>query len=464
MKEYESFLQSKIISDKPSGFDCDVSGFNKSAFDWQCMCAQWGLRRGRAGFFEAPGLGKTLQALMIGHEIRRKHSRAGIMFAPLCVANQTVREAAKFGFEDVKYVRHQSECEPMKIHVANYEMMEHFDPNEFYFVEPDESSIMKSKTGHYKTKLCEEWSGIPFRFCFTATPSPNDYAELGNHAEFLGVMSRSEMECTFFYHDGGETSKWKLMPHAEEAFWEWVASWSLMIRTPSDIGFSDEGYILPPLTVKEHFLSHGGIPQEGFLPGIAVPAFSLKDQQRVKRATVTERCEAAARQMLEDDRPHVAWTELNDEGELLEELVPGLVNISGADSMQRKEEKILAFCNGDYTKLATKASICGFGLNLQFCSDCSTVNVTHSAEDMYQYLRRFLRFGQKNRVTAHLFLTESEMPILDNVKRKQLASDVMSEKVVGYMRNTMIKNVTGSVRQRDKFEPKMKMELPKWIK
>ncbi len=457
---YQEFLKSKQIEDSPTGFEVDVSCFDGIPFDWQGLAGQWGLRRGRAAFFEAPGLGKSLQQLLIGHQIVRHESGKYIIFAPLAVAHQTVREAQKFGIPDVKYVRHGSECEKTGIYVTNYQMEQHFKQSDFCGVGCDESSIFKSKEGHYKTKFCEEWTGIPYRHCYTATPSPNDYAELGNHAEFLGVMSRSEMEATFFYHDGGETSKWSLMPHAKEAFWKWVASWALLMRTPSDIGFSDDGYILPALHMHEHILQSEG-PTEGFL--IPMPARKLLDQNRVKRASIEARCEWAARIASADEIPHVIWTELNDEGGILKELIPGSVEISGSDSMEKKEEKILGFLNGDYVKLITKASIAGFGLNLQFCHNCTTVNVTHSAEDMYQYLRRFWRFGQQEEVNAHLVLTEQEYPILQNVKRKQEEADFMAEKVVQYMRDSMIKNIGGQVRERDFYEPKEAMQLPDWI-
>ncbi len=468
--DYDAFLKSKFIADKPTGFEVDTSAINSNAFDWQKPCIQWSLRRGRSALFEAPGLGKTLQELSIAHETMRQMDMPSILFAPLCVANQTVREAEKFGFEDVKYVRHQSEVTGLGIYVSNYEMEHHFQQTYFGMVGCDESSLFKSREGHYKTKFCEDWTGIPNRLCGTATPSPNDYAELGNHAEFLGVMSRAEMEATFFYHDGGETSKWTLMPHAQEAFWKWVASWAILIRTPSDIGFSDDGYILPKLHMHEHILPSEKAT-EGYI--IPMPAKTLQEQRKVKRDSIEERCSWAARIACADELPHVIWTELNDEGDILEELIPGSVQISGKDSAKRSkldpsksltEEKILAFCDGNYTKLITKCSIAGYGINMQFSHNATRANITHSAEDMYQEIRRQYRFGQKEECNYHLVMTEAEQPILTNVKRKQSEAEFMAEKVVGYMRDSMIENITGSKRQRDNYNPQKKMEMPKWIK
>ncbi len=459
--DYKSFLQSKIIEDLATGFECEPSVLNSNAFEWQRPCIQWMLRRGRGALFQAPGLGKSIQQLIIAHEIIRKTNGKYLIFAPLAVAHQTVREAAKFGIPDVKYVRAGSECDKPGIWITNYEMMKHFDPREFIGVGCDESSIMKSKEGHYKTTLCEDWTAIPYRHCYTATPSPNDYAELGNHSEFLGVMSRSEMEATFFFHDGGETSKWTLMPHAQEAFWKWVASWALLMRTPSDIGFSDDGYQLPGLNVREHVLQSQGAT-DGYL--IPMPATDLMSQRRVKRDSLADRCEKVREIVCENDDFHVVWTELNDEGDALEKMIPDAVQIAGKDSMEEKERKILGFLNGDYRRQISKPSITGFGLNYQFCNQSSTVNLTHSAEDMYQYLRRFYRFGQKREVNANLVLTEAEMPILINVNRKQKESDFMSEKVVHYMKDSMIKNITGSVRHRDNFNPTQEMILPSWLK
>lgn len=457
---YDAFLKSKEIADKPTGFDVDLSSINPKASDWQKHCSQWALRRGRSALFEGCGLGKTLQELIFAYHCMQKMNMPSIIFAPLCVANQTVREAEKFGFENVKYVRHQSEVDGLGIYVANYEMERHFKQTYFGMVGCDESSLFKSKEGHYKTKFCEDWTGIPNRLCGTATPAPNDYAELGNHAEFLGVMSRAEMEATFFYHDGGETSKWILMPHAQEAFWKWVASWALLIRTPSDIGFSDDGYILPTLHVHEHVISSEGIT-DGYL--ISMPAKTLTDQRRVKRDSIEGRCEWAARIATSDELPHVVWTELNDEGDILEELIPGSVQISGKHSSQQKEERIIAFCSGDFTKLVTKCSIAGYGINMQFSHNATRANITHSAEDMYQEVRRQYRFGQKEECNYHLILTEAEQPILSNVKRKQKEAEFMAEKVVGYMRDAMIENVTGSKRNRDVYNPKTKMAMPQWL-
>lgn len=461
MVDYREFLKSKVIQDSPTGFEVDVSGLNSGAFDWQKPCIQWMLRKGRAALFAGCGMGKTIQQLIVAQEIVRKHGGQYILFAPLAVAHQTVREAAKFGIEDVKYVRHGSECDKRGIYITNYEMVQHFDQNDFIGVGCDESSIFKSREGHYKTKFCEEWTGIPFRHCFTATPSPNDYAELGNHAEFLGVMSRAEMEATFFFHEGGETSKWTLMPHAQEAFWKWVASWALLMRTPSDIGFSDDGYILPPLHVHEHVIGADLPATDGFL--IPMPARTLTEQRNVKRVTLDDRCEWAARIAMADELPHVVWTELNDEGDLIEELIPGSVQIAGKHTSKEKEERIIAFCNGDFNKLITKCSIAGYGINMQFAHHATRVNVTHSAEDMYQEVRRQYRFGQTEECHYNLVLTEQEYPILQNIKRKQSESDFMAEKVVRYMKDSMIKNIGGQVRERDFYEPKINMEIPKWL-
>jgi len=282
MTSYESFIQSKRATMPPSGFSVDRDALHPSLFDFQRDLVRWALRRGRAAIFAGTGLGKTRMQTEWAMNVHRLSGGDVLMLAPLAVAAQTVREAAGLGYE-ITMCRSQDDVRP-GLNIANYEMLHKFEPLFFDGVVLDESSILKSFTGKIRTELIESFAFTPFRLACTATPAPNDYMEIGNHAEFLGVMSRTEMLSTYFVHDGGETQKWRLKGHAEDAFWKWVASWGVVLEKPSDLGYPDDGYILPPLNVEDVVIDVGG-----------EPAKTLSERQRARRETIRERVEAVRR-------------------------------------------------------------------------------------------------------------------------------------------------------------------------
>lgn len=456
MKEYIDFIKNKSFSPVLTGIESAVH-LNPSLFDFQSGIVEWGLKRGRAAIWADCGLGKTPMQLEWAHQVNEVAGQNVLIFAPLAVAQQTVREGKKFGIE-LHYARHQSEFRP-GITITNYEMLEHFDPTAFGAVVLDESSILKSYTGKFRNQIIETFQQTPFRLACTATPAPNDYMELGNHAEFLGVMSRTEMLATFFIHDGGETSKWRLKGHAEEPFWKWLASIAVMIRKPSDLGFDDKGFKLPGLKIHQHILPSEKAT-DGFL--FAMPGETLSEQRAIKRGSIAERVEMVREIVSGMTEPCVVWCELNDESRELAQAL-GTVELCGADEIEDKERKLIDFTEGRIKVLVTKPSIAGYGLNWQHCPNMVFASLSHSYEDFYQCVRRCWRFGQKKPVQVHQVLMDSETHILENLQRKQREADEMVEQMVIHMAETMKSNMRGLVRRCDPYNPNLKIRLPHFI-
>jgi hypothetical protein len=396
MDAYAAFLERKRQLDPATGLR-DIPHLPECLFGFQADICRWALRRGRAALFAGTGLGKTLMELAWGNAV---HQAAGvdiIHFAPLAVSAQIIREAEKFGLQ-ARQVRTQADCGP-GINVTNYHKVDHFDLNRFGGVILDESSILKSTDGKYRTRLIQECSRIPFRLAATATPAPNDFMELGNHAEFLGVMSYTDMLATFFVHDGGDTQKWRLKGHAEDAFWRWMASWSVMLRRPSDLGYEDGAFELPPLIQHQHSVQADYAPSIETGSLFPMQATTLGERLSARRDTIAQRV-AKAVSITPPDRPFVWWCHLNKEAEAIAQAIPGAVDLRGSDSEDDKERKILDFVNGRIRVLVTKPSLAGFGLNLQHCADTGFVGLSDSFEQVYQAIRRFWRFGQTRPVNV----------------------------------------------------------------
>ena len=453
---YAEFLASKTLADKPSGIEVAAGALNAALFDWQKLIVQWALRRGRAAIFADCGLGKTPMQLAWADKVQGRV----LIITPLAVAQQTIREGRKFGIE-CAYARDESEANS-KITVTNYEKLHKFDPSKYQGVVLDESSILKSYTSATRNAILSAFGSTPYRLACTATPAPNDYMELGNHAEFLGVMTRTEMLCTFFIHDGGETSKWRLKGHAETDFWRWMSTWACMVRKPSDLGFSDEGFKLPKLNIKVHELRSETWDKEHLFP---MPAQTLLEQRRVKRSSVEDRVLAAA-ELVGDakDKPWLIWCELNDEGDRLEQELKGAVQVAGKDSEEEKEERLLGFCEGRYPWLISKPTVAGFGLNMQHCADVVFVNLSHSYEQFYQAIRRCWRFGQKKPVNVHVFVMDTEAKILKNIRRKQAESDEMAVQMARVMGESGLGPAGQTKRDSVQYKPSVAIQIPDWMR
>ena len=380
---------------------------------------------------------------------------------PLAVSAQMAREADKFGIA-ARVVAKQADCGP-GINITNYQKLDHFDLSQFGGVILDESSILKSTDGHYRTRLIEACQSIPFRLAATATPAPNDFMELGNHAEFLGIMSYTDMLATFFVHDGGETQKWRLKGHAENEFWKWMASWAVMLRKPSDLGYPNDGYDLPPLKFNQHTVAADYSPNADTGMLFPMQAETLQERIAARRSTVDERCNLAA-SITPLDRPFVWWCNLNSEAETLARLIPGAVNLHGGLSEADKERILIEFSDGKIRHLITKPSLAGFGMNWQHCADTGFVGLNDSFEQFYQAVRRFWRFGQTKPVTVHVIASELEGATVANIKRKEADADRMAAAMVMHMADLSSEAVRGMVRDTPNYNPQVPVQLPSFLR
>lgn len=453
MTNYANFLSSKAHADIPTGLTVNKAALNPALFHFQVDLVAWALHRGRAALFCDCGMGKSLMQLEWAYHIPGDV----LILAPLAVATQTVAEARKFGIE-AHYCRDQSQVKP-GITIANYEMLSHFDASRFTGIVLDESSILKAFDGKTRTAIIDAFRITPYKLACTATPAPNDFMELGNHAEFLGVMSRVEMLSMFFVHDGGDTSQWRLKGHAEQAFWRWLASWSVMIRKPSDLGYDDGDFVLPEMEMVEHCV-RVSTPPEGQL--FAMEAVTLQERISARRGSINERVATAAALVNSNSAQWVIWCNLNGESEALCKAIPDAIEVTGSMDADDKEAALLSFIEGRSRVLVSKPSIAGMGLNLQFCSRMAFVGLSDSWEQFYQAIRRIWRFGQTQRVDVHLIIAETEGAVLRNIQRKEAAALVMAESIVGHMRTKMQKNLhTGTTRTMDNYQTET-VTGPQW--
>lgn len=455
--QYEQFIKSKFAADVPSGFDADIPA--GPMFDFQASVVKWALKRGRAALFLDTGLGKTICQATWAQQVVAHTGGNVIIAAPLCVAQQTVEEAAKFGIA-VRYCRSDDEVQP-GITITNYEMLQHFDLDAFAGVVLDESSILKSHTSKTREEIVRAFRATPYKLSCTATPSPNDYIELGNQAEFLGVMNAQEMLATFFTHDGGDTSKWRLKGHGKTPFWEWMASWSICIRNPADLGFDGEAYNLPPLCIVEHTVD-GGQLMEGQL--FQVVAQSLSERREAKRNSMADRVALAARIANEADGPVIVWCHLNDESAALKAAIPDAVEVTGSMTIDQKTANVMAFTHGDARVLVSKPSICGAGMNWQHCNTMVFAGMNDSFEDYYQAVRRCYRFGQKREVEVHIITAETEGAVKANIERKQRQANEMAEQMVSHMRAITRRQIEGARSNTETYSPTVPIRVPAWIK
>lgn len=438
---YQQFLQRKAISDPATGLQI-IPLLTPALFDFQRDICSWALRRGRAAIFADCGLGKTAIQL----EWARHIPGDVLILAPLAVAAQTVREGQKFGIP-VTLARTQADVLPGTT-ITNYEMLQHFDPSHFAGVVLDESSILKSYDGKTRTAIIEAFAYTPYRLACTATPAPNDYMELGNHAEFLGVMSRMEMLSMFFVHDGGETQKWRLKGHAETEFWKWMASWAVCMGKPSDLGYQDDGFALPDLTLHQITVQVER-PTNGFL--FAVEASTLQERIQARRETTALRVSNCAALVNASTDQFIIWCNLNSESEALTKAIPGATEVTGSNSSEFKEESISKFQSGEIRVLITKPSMFGFGLNLQCCSRMAFVGLSDSYEQFYQAVRRCWRFGQSRNVDVYVITAETEGAVVANIQRKEREAMKMSEAMVGHMKDLNKQAVRGLSREKSEY-------------
>jgi len=443
---YAEFLAAKDKRVEDVGFAA-VSELPAGLFDWQVEIVRWALRRGRAAIFAECGLGKTLMQLAWADQVRRKTGRPVLILAPVAVSIQTVHEAAKFGI-NANVCAHQSDVNG-SIAVTNYEKLDHFDPAEFAGVVLDESSILKAQDGKRRTQIIESFEGTPYRLACTATPAPNDHTELGNHGQFLGVMAHHEMLSMFFVHDGGSTQSWRLKGHAKDAFWRWVCSWACVVTHPSDLGYDDDRFTLPPIRYEKHI-----IPVEAQCAGLLFHTgenFGITERRRARRNSMAQRVECVAEMVNASTEPWVVWCDLNAEGDALEKAIHDAVQIAGRHPIEEKERMLVDFIEGRARVLVTKSKIAGFGMNMQHCAKVAFCGLSDSYESFYQTVRRCWRFGQTRDVEVHIAISDVEEPVARNIERKEAdASELMSE-VARRTRAIMRDEIKGANMTKDEY-------------
>lgn len=455
MMDYQEYLSAKAQLGGNHGF-APVS-MPDYLFDFQQALVEWALLKGRAAIFADCGLGKTPMELVWADNIVRKTNKNVLIVTALAVSAQMAQEAEKF---HVEVNRSHDGAQNKGITITNYEQLHKFDPGDYVGMVCDESSIIKNYNGVRRTEITDFMRKMPYRLLATATAAPNDYLELGTSSEALGYLGHMDMLARFFKNDlnncatgrmRGELVKWRFKGHAELPFWKWVCSWARAMRKPSDLGFDDSRFILPPLNEEEHLVEVNSLA-DGML--FALPAVGLKEQREERRRTIDDRCGTVAGLVNGTGEQALVWCHLNEEGDRLERLIPDAVQVSGSDKDEAKEDKLLAFASGQARVLITKPKIAGFGMNFQSCHHV-TFFPSHSYEQYYQGVRRCWRFGQTKPVKVDIVTTEGERGVLKNLQRKSVQSDKMFSNLVAEMNASLaIERISQYTKQQ---------EVPSWL-
>lgn len=455
---YQELIARKLSVVPPTGITHPIDIQPGALFEHQDVLTRWALKRGRCAIFADTGLGKTRMQLEWGQHVHLHTSEDILILAPLAVAAQTVREGQAIGV-DVTHVRELDDVRP-GLNICNYERVHKLDPERFGAVILDESSIIKHHDAKTFATLTEAFERTPFKLCATATPAPNDWTELGTHAEFLGICTRAEMLSEFFLHDAAETQIWRLKGHARDQFWKWVASWAALVRAPSDLGYDDSLYLLPPLMVNEHTVkSHQSA--EGML--FALEAQTLSERRGARRASMDQRVTECAALVNAQREPWVVWCDLNAESQALTQSIEGAIEVTGSMPADEKERRLIAFAAGEYRVIVSKPSICGFGLNWQHAARMAFVGVTDSFEAYYQAVRRCWRFGQKRPVEIHVFASELEGAVVANLRRKERDAKIMADALSQETSSAVRAEVLGLTRETNPYQPATLIGAPSWL-
>ena len=452
MVNYEQFILHKSSqSVHRESINVPTDRLNPALYPFQRDIVRWALAKGRAAIFADCGLGKTAMQLEWANQVCQHMGGSVLILAPLAVSNQTVSEGVKFGI-DVTLCENASDVQP-GINITNYEKLDKFAGCQFSGVVLDESSILKSFSGKIRNQIINTFCNTPFRLACTATPAPNDYMELGNHAEFLGIMSYAEMLAMFFVHDGGQTSKWRLKGHAEDVFWQWMGNWAVVMGSPQDLGYQMDGYDLPGLHVHEVIADDAAPVTE---------PMTLTQRRDARRDTLEQRCAAAAALVNQSDKQWLVWCDLNAESALLTKLIDGAAEVKGSDKPQVKTKNMMDFSAGNVKCLVTKPSIAGFGMNWQQCSNMIFVGLSDSYEQYYQAVRRCWRFGQKSPVDVYLVISSREGCVKENIARKQADCEKMRLAMIEQSKEITKQELNASCRIAAPYQPKIEMQYPAW--
>jgi superfamily II DNA or RNA helicase len=437
--EYTEFIRQKVRTARPVGFEVPASSLPKKMKQWQSDCVRWALQRGRAAMFEDTGLGKTLQQLAWADAVCKHTGKPAVIHTPVGIRNQTKREAEKFEIEtEVAVVDEPEEIVP-GINLINYEKLHKFDASIWSGVVLDESQILKNFTGKTKQMLIDSYRETPYRLACTATPAPNDHKELGNHADFLGVMPSNEMLSRWFINDTMKAGGYRLKKHAQKDFWRWVSTWAVCISRPSDIGGSDDGYILPKLSIERHIVevAYDGMT-DGFL--FDVQGISATNIHEEKRRTNTERAKRVAELVSQSEGSVLVWCYTDYESRDLMKHIDGATEVRGSMPDKKKQDLLFGFAEGEFRVLVTKPSIAGVGLNFQVCNTQIFASLSFSFEEYYQAVRRSWRFGQANPVKVHIIGSDADANIEKSIARKGADHGLMQASMAEVMKKLGLTN------------------------
>lgn len=445
--KYTDFIKSKKHTHTESGFEIEPTEINPILFEFQRDIVKWALKKGKACIFAGTGLGKTFMQVEWARHVQEHTEGTILIVAPLAVANQTIEEAKKIDI-DVSYVPDERDMRDTGIYITNYDRLDKFNLGTLDGVVLDESSILKAFNGKIRDQIITACECVPYRLACSATPSPNDYMELGNHCEFCGVMSYNQMLAEYFVHDGGDTSKWRIKGHAKKAFWEFISSFAVMLSKPSDLGYSDEGYDLPPITYHNHVV----VPESSQFQG-RKNAQTLTERRQARRESFDIRCKKAAEIVNADpDSAWLVWCDLNSESDCLTKQIKGAVEIRGSHTQEYKRDNMIGFSDGLNRVLVTKPKIAGFGMNWQHCHKVVFVGLSDSFEAYYQAVRRCWRFGQDKPVEVHVITSKYEGNVVKNIKRKEQDFEEMIKNMVSATQEITKENLKSTERIENEYK------------
>lgn len=457
MIDYKTFLKSKEIRTLECGIDVEKGELNQYMFDFQKDLCRWALKKGKAAILIGCGCGKTILQLEWANQIHKATGRDVLILAPLSVVHQTANEGVKFGIDNVTICRSHKDVKP-GINITNYEMIEHFNARHFVGVVLDESSILKSFTSKTTGDLTERFWNTPYKLLCSATIAPNDYTEIGTSSEFLGIMRRTEMLATYFVHDGGKTSEWRLKKSGKSKFWEWMATWAICFNNPNELGYEIEGYDLPELNMHTVLTKSEVNDYEMFVR----VAETLSERREARKESMEDRTDHAAELANNSADSWLMWVDYNDESAVLAKKCRDCIEVKGSDDPEYKANASIDFADGKIHCLVSKPSIFGFGSNFQSCHNMVFCGLSDSYERFYQAIRRCWRFGQEHEVDVYIILSEKEISILDNIKKKQKQMDEMQHEMTALMREVTLSEIQHTTRITDHYNPTEQMEVPLW--
>ena len=456
---YSEFLKTKELQTIAAGFDVDDKELNKNLFPFQRDIVRWACKKGKAAVLIGCGLGKTIIQLSWAEQIYKHTDKRVLIIAPLSVVKQTAREAEKFGISRVKVCRMNDDVED-GLNITNYEMIEHFDCSQFVAVVLDESSILKSFTSKTTADFTERFYRTPYKLLCTATIAPNDYTEIGTSCEFLGIMSRTEMLATYFIHDGGKTSDWRLKKAGVSKFWEWFATWAIAFNNPNELGYDIAGYDLPKLNIHT-VLTESKINDYEFM---VRPAETLQERREARKESLEDRANKTVEIVNENNEQWLVWVDYNDESDTLKQKMPFATEVKGSDDPEYKANASIDFANGNIRVLISKPSIFGFGSNFQGCHNEVFCGISDSYERFYQAVRRCWRFGQKQEVNVYIILSEKEINMLSNIQRKEQQMIEMQQKMTSLMKEVTLSEIKHTTRITTTYNPKKEFVMPDFVK